>query len=127
MKIIPILFLLVFSIPAIHAQSSTKDNNPLGKWKFEAPYAPEGYTAGMIEVNLNEDKYTASISFPGIDYKFPGEKVKVEGENLFFVVYIQDSDVTINLKMDGNTKMAGKASYSEGEIPLTLTREIPNQ
>jgi hypothetical protein len=127
MKIIPILFLLVFSIPAIHAQSSTKDNNPLGKWKFEAPYAPEGYTTGMIEVNLNEDKYTASISFPGIDYKFPGEKVKVEGENLFFVVYIQDSDVTINLKMDGNTKMAGKASYSEGEIPLTLTREIPNQ
>lgn len=127
MKIIPFIFLLIFSIPAIHAQSSAKDNNPLGKWKFEASYAPEGYTSGMIEVSLNEDKYSASISFNGTDYKFPGEKVKVEGENLFFIVYIQDSDVTINLKMDGNTKMAGKASYSEGEIPLTLTREIPNQ
>lgn len=127
MKIIPFIFLLIFSIPAIHAQSSAKDNNPLGKWKFEASYAPEGYTTGMIEVSLNEDKYSASISFTGTDYKFPGEKVKVEGENLFFIVYIQDSDVTINLKMDGNTKMAGKASYSEGEIPLTLTREIPNQ
>ena len=127
MKIIPFIFLLIFSIPAIHAQSSAKDNNPLGKWKFEASYAPEGYTSGMIEVSLNEDKYSASISFTGTDYKFPGEKVKVEGENLFFIVYIQDSDVTINLKMDGNTKMAGKASYSEGEIPLTLTREIPNQ
>ena len=127
MKIIPFIFLLIFSIPAIHAQSSAKDNNPLGKWKFEASYAPEGYTTGMIEVSLNEDKYSASISFNGTDYKFPGEKVKVEGENLFFIVYIQDSDVTINLKMDGNTKMAGKASYSEGEIPLTLTREIPNQ
>jgi hypothetical protein len=127
MKIIPFIILLVFSIQNIDAQSEKEDKNPLGKWKFEAPYAPEGYTKGMIEVSLNENKYTASISFSGLDYKFPGEKVKVEGENLSFVVYIQDSDVSINLKMDSNTKMAGKAVYSEGEIPLSLTRDMPTQ
>ncbi len=127
MKIIPFIILLVFSIKAIDAQSAQEDRNPVGKWKFEAPYAPEGYTSGIIEVNLNEDKYSTSISFPGIDYKFPGEKVKFEGGTLIFVVFIQDSDITINLKMDGNTKMAGKAVYSEGEIPLTLTKDNPNQ
>ena len=127
MKIIPFIILLVFSIQTIDAQSAKEDKNPLGKWKFEAPYAPEGYTKGMIEVSLNENKYTASISFSGLDYKFPGEKVKVEGENLSFVVYIQDSDVSINLKMDSETKMAGKAVYSEGEIPLSLTRDMPTQ
>jgi hypothetical protein len=124
-RIFTLLIFLLFTITMVSAQNDQKNNDQLGKWKFEAPYAPEGYTTGIIEVGLNENKYSASISFTGNDYKIPAEKIKVEGDTLLFVVFIQDSEITINLKMDGNSKMSGKAIYSEGEIPLTLTRYVP--
>lgn len=126
-KIFSFILILILCISALSAQSSKAKNSPVGKWKFEAPYAPEGYTTGLIDVGFTENKYSTSISFTGSDYKIPGEKVKVENDTVSFIVYIEGGDVTITLKMDGATKMAGKAVYSEGEIPLTLTKNNPNQ
>jgi hypothetical protein len=39
------------------------------------------------------------------------------------MVYLEGDVIAISLKMENNTKMTGKASYSEGSIPLTLTRQ----
>ncbi len=126
-KIIPFIVLLIFCVSAATAQSTKGKNNPVGKWKFEAPYAPEGYNKGMMEVGFADNKYSTTISFTGSDYKIPGEKVKIENDTLNFSVFLDGTEIPINLKMDGDTKMAGKAVSPDGEIPMTLTREIPNQ
>ena len=40
---------------AVSAQNINK-NNPVGTWKFDAPYAPEGYTSGTIVVGFTDQK-----------------------------------------------------------------------
>jgi hypothetical protein len=120
------LFLLLFlSISVISAQDSKASKNPVGKWKFEAPYAPEGYTSGTIDIAFAENKYSTSISFAGSDYKIPGDKTKVEKENITFVVMVEGSEVAVSLTAENDIKMTGKAVYSEGEIPLILTKDVP--
>jgi len=126
-KIITLFVILLLSASAISAQSSRDKKAVTGKWKFEAPYAPEGYTSGAIEFSFAENKYSSSISFTGSDYKIPGEKTKVENDTVSFVVYVESEQVAISLKLESELKMAGKAVYSQGEIPLTLTREVPEK
>jgi hypothetical protein len=113
----------LFSVCALSAQTDAKKNNPVGKWKFEAPYAPEGYNLGTIDIVLADDKYSTTITFAGSDYKIPGENTKVEKDTLAFVVFLEGDQIAISLKAENDAKMTGKAVYSQGEIPLTLTRE----
>src|SRR5512140_3212291 len=101
-----VLFSLLVGLAA-SAQATKDKNNSVGQWKFEAPYAPEGFTSGLIEVAFAENKYTTQISFTGSELKIPGEKVKVENDTVAFIVYVEGSDVTINLKMEGASKMTG--------------------
>jgi len=122
-KILSLSVVFIFVISSVSAQNTIQKNNPVGKWKFEAPYAPEEYSTGIIDIGLADNKYSAIIMFTGIDYKMPGEKVKFENDTISFAVYVEENDVSISLKMENNLKMAGKAVYSEGEIPLTLSRE----
>ena len=117
--------LLLFSTSIISAQSSQGKKSPVGKWKFEAPFAPEGYNTGSIEISFKEDKYSTAISLTGADFIIPGNKTKVENDTLSFSVMIDTEEVVVSLKAENDTKMTGKAVYSEGEIPLTLTREVP--
>ncbi len=126
-KLTTLFLLLLLSVPVISAQDSTAPKNPLGKWKFEAPYAPEGYTSGTIEIAFAENKYSANISFTGSDFKIPGDKTKVEKENVTFVVLVEGNEVAISLIPENDLKMTGKAVYSEGEIPLTLTKDVPKE
>jgi len=126
-KIITLFVILLLSASAISAQSSGDKKSVAGKWKFDAPYAPEGYTSGAIELTFAENKYSSSISFSGSDYKIPGEKTKVENDTVSFVVYVESEQVAISLKLESESKMAGKAVYSQGEIPLTLTKEVPKK
>lgn len=118
-----LVILSLASFFALPANAQTVQNNPAGKWKFEAPYAPEGFTSGTIEVALADNNYSTSISFTGNDFKIPGEKTKVEKDTLSFTVFVEGNEVAIQLKMEDATKMSGKAHYSEGEIPLTLTKD----
>jgi hypothetical protein len=126
-KIITLFVIILLSASAISAQSSRDKKAVTGKWKFDAPYAPEGYTSGTIELSFAENKYSTSISFTGSDYKIPGEKTKVENDSVTFVVYVESEQVEIFLKQENESKMAGKATYSQGEIPLTLTKEVPKK
>jgi hypothetical protein len=122
-SVFPIVMLLLISMYDLSAQTAVTKKDPVGKWKFEAPYAPEGYTSGTIDLGFAEDKYSATISFTGSDYKIPGENVKFEKDTVSFIVYVEGTNVTITLKMADATKMEGNAVYYEGDIPLTLVRE----
>lgn len=121
-KIYSLLLILVFSVIVVNGQTDNKKISPVGTWKFEAPSAPEGYTSGSIVVGFADRKYTASMVFTGNGYKFIGENVKFENDSLYVSIYVEGQDVAISLKMEGTTKMSGKAVYSEGEVPLSLIR-----
>jgi len=123
-KVISFILIVFTGISVISAQSVKEKKDPVGQWKFEAPYAPEGYTSGIIEVGFAEEKYSASIMLPGIEYKFPGEEVKFSNDSLLFIINLEGEYVSLKLKLEDNTKMSGRAYYSEGEIPVTLTKEI---
>ena len=121
--IVFILF-IIFSLQLLTAQATQVKNNPVGTWKFSAPYAPEGYTSGTIVVGFAEQKHTTTMSFTGNEYKLPGENVKAVEDSVLFSVFLEGQDIKVLLKMDSDTNMTGKAVYSEGEVPLALSRVL---
>ena len=121
------LLLMFFSSVITSAQTSKVKKDMIGKWLFEAPYAPEGYTAGSIVVGYADKKYSAIMAFKGSDSTLAGDMVKFENDTLYFSVNVQGQDVAVKLKYDDQTKMTGKAVYSEGEVPLSLTREMKKE
>ena len=124
-KIILSLLFLALSLSFLGAQNIQAKRNPVGSWKFEAPYAPEGYTSGIITVGLEEQKYTASMAFTGSEFVHTGEQVKAVNDSILFSVNVEGQDVQVMLKIEGETKMDGKAVYSDGEVPLTLAKNTP--
>lgn len=123
-KIFALFLVSFFYCLSVSAQSRSPKVDPVGQWKFEAPYAPEGYTTGVIEIGFTEKKYSASMNFSQLDYKVIGEKVKFENDSLSFLIYVEGQDVMVGLKMETGTEMSGKAVYYEGEIPLTLVKSV---
>jgi hypothetical protein len=121
-KAILLVLFVVFCLPFVIGQNSPKKASHVGNWKFEAPYAPEGYTSGAISIGQADQKYTADMSFAGSEYKFTGEKVKAVKDSLSFMIYLEGQDIRVILKLENEMKMSGKAIYSEGEVPLTLTK-----
>ena len=121
-KILSLIIISFLSLLVVSGQNTSRKNIPVGSWKFEAPYAPEGYTSGTIIVRLTEQRYAITMSFTGNDNRFTGDKVKFENDSLFFSLYIEGQDVEMSLKLKSGTMMSGKAVYSEGEIPLTLLK-----
>ena len=121
------LMISLFAVCAVSAQTTPKKGNVVGKWKFEAPYAPEGYNTGSIEFSFAEEKYSTAISMTGSDYTIPGDKTKVENDTVSFVVLLDGNEIAIRLKAESDVKMTGIAVSPEGEIPLTLTKEEPQK
>ncbi len=121
-KILTLLVISFLSVIAVSAQNTNKKAGPVGSWNFEAPYAPQGYQSGTIAVSLADKKYSATMTFNGNTSPLTAEKVSVVNDSLFFSVYVEAQDVSIKLKLEDAAKMTGKAVYTEGEVPLTLTK-----
>ncbi|MFN8240919.1 MAG: hypothetical protein U0X39_09225 [Bacteroidales bacterium] len=118
-----LLFAAILGLSAT-GQSVSEKKSPIGKWTFDAPSAPEGFTTGTIEVAMKDSKFTVMMAFTSnSEYKLPGENVKFENETLAFGIYMQGEEITINLKMEELDKMNGRAVYSGGEVMLMLARE----
>jgi hypothetical protein len=115
---------LIIGTLFISGQANSGKQDVIGKWKYEASYAPEGYASGIVEFCMAGDKYTTTISFTGSDYKVPGEKTEVEKGRVSFNVNVEGERVEVFLKSESSIKLSGKAVYSQGEIPLTLTKQL---
>jgi hypothetical protein len=122
-----IILFIVLCLPVLTAQNKQPKIDSAGTWKFDAPYAPEGYNSGIIVVGMVEQKPSATMSFTGNDFKYPGENVKAEKDSILFSVYIQGQDVNVMLKIENDTLMSGKAVYSEGEVPFSLTKTLASE
>lgn len=123
-KLFPFAIMLVLSISLINAQTTKTKKDPAGDWKFEAPYAPEGYNNGKITIGFAEKKNTIVISMTGSDYKINGENVKFLNDSLTFLVYLEGETVGVRMKMEDAVKMTGVATSSQGDIPLTATKQV---
>jgi hypothetical protein len=121
-KTLTLFLILFFAVVTANGQDKAKKTGSSGTWKFDAPYAPYGYNTGIITVGFENQKSTASMLFTGSDYKIPGENVRATTDSLVFTVYVEDQDVKVLLKIEDESRMSGKAIYSEGEVPLTLTK-----
>ena len=119
-----LVMFMIIGITTISAQSTKTKIDPEGTWKFDAPNAAEGYTSGTIVFGKSEQKPTAAISFTGSDYKISGANVLVDNDAVTFSVNLESQDIKVSLKIENATKMTGKAVYSEGEVPLTLTKSV---
>jgi len=128
-KILTLLVISILSLMSVSGQNTVKKAGPVGSWNFEAPYAPQGYQSGTIAVSLADKKYSASMAFAGNSSPMAAEKVSVVNDSIFFSVYVEGQDVSIKLKLEDAAKMTGKAIYTEGEVPLTLTKatEVKSQ
>ena len=122
-KILTLLMVSFLSVIAVSGQNNGK-NNHVGTWKFEAPYAPEGYTTGKIILGFADQKNTAAMSFTGSEYILQSEKVEVSKDSVIFSIYLEGQDIKVMLKMVSDTNMTGKAIYSEGEVPLALSKVL---
>lgn len=123
-KLVTFSIALIIVTLSVSGQANSGKPDFIGKWKYEAPYAPEGYASGIVEFCMAGDKYTATISFTGSDYKVPGERTEVETGRVSFNVNVEGERVEVFLKSESSIKLSGKAVYSQGEIPLTLTKQL---
>jgi hypothetical protein len=121
--LISLILLSVLIIGASSQQVKVQKNEPAGIWKFEAPSAPQEYSSGTLEVGFADKILSATMMFIGFGYKFPGESVKILNDSIHFSVNIQGQEINISLKIHDPVKMTGKAVYSEGEVPLILTKQ----
>lgn len=119
-----ISLLLLTGISVTSAQFSELKRDPVGKWLFEASYAPEGFTVGTIDVSPVEKEFKVTMVFTANGYTLSGEKVRFGNDSLLFSIYMEGEDIAIKLRFDEANKMSGRAVYTEGEVPLLLTREM---
>jgi hypothetical protein len=122
-----LVIISLFTVTAVAQQGNKQIIKSFGTWKFDAPYAPEGYQSGTIVVSVEEKKPVATMSFTGNEYKIPGEKVKASNDSVNFSIYLEGQDIRVMLKVEDETKMSGKAVYSEGEVPLVLTKAVATE
>jgi hypothetical protein len=122
-RILTLILVSFFCVLAVSGQTHSK-LNPTGKWKFSAPYAPEGYSSGVIIVGVAEKKPTALMSFSGSQNILTGDSVKVINDSVSFSIFLEGQDIKVMLKVESDTNMSGKAVYSEGEVPLALSKVI---
>lgn len=121
-KIVSFLILTLFlGVISINADEADK-NNPVGKWKFSVVDAPYGYEKGEFEIAKVKREYTGTMMFDGIEYLMELQSVDYDKEQLSFTLNVEGEDVLIVFKFSEKDKLAGKASYSMGELRMSAER-----
>ncbi|NTU95388.1 MAG: hypothetical protein HGA52_04985 [Bacteroidales bacterium] len=91
----------------------------IGKWSFDAPGAPDGYTYGLIEIS----KDSVKTSFTTSNFKFPSIWVKAKNDSVTYKASIDGTDVIFSLKLENETSIKGNAVWYEGETLMILRKK----
>lgn len=91
----------------------------MGKWSFEAPEAPDGYTYGVIEIK----KDTVNTSFGNESYSFHSLWVKANNDSLIYNSVVDGTDVIFSLKIENESNINGNAVWSDGETRMILKKK----
>jgi hypothetical protein len=123
-KIFMLLAVTLIAVNIVTGQNNSKKTEPVGTWKFEAPAAEGGYNSGNIIIGVERNKHSVVISFTNYASDITAGDVKIADDTLAFDVSLEGEIVTVTLKSEDKNKMTGKAVYSGGIVPLTLTRIV---
>jgi len=126
-KIIPLILLVTLFSSVLSAQSVKIKKDPVGKWTFDAPYAPYGYTTGAVDIGFEDQEYSVKMSFTEIGYSFEGENITVRNDSIFFDVWIEGNSVSNTLKIEDDTTITGIAVYFEGTVPYTMKKYLEKE
>ena len=126
-KIIAFIMLFGLSTCVLSAQTVKMKKDPVGKWTFDAPYAPYGYTTGAVDIGFEDQHYSVKMSFTEIGYSFTGENITVKNDSIFFDVWIEGNSVSNTLKIEDDTTITGMAVYSEGTVPYTMKKDLEKE
>ena len=126
-KIITLIVFFGLSTCILSAQAVKMKKNPVGKWIFNAPYAPYGYSTGTAEIGIDDDSYTVKMLFTETGYSYSGENVKVKNDTMFFEMFLEGNTVNVSLVMESDTAMTGESNYYEGSIPFTMKKDIKKE
>jgi hypothetical protein len=121
MKSKDLQFFILASILLLFSKTVDAQDNKviIGTWKFQCPYAPEGFNTGIIDIH----KDSVFTTFSSVKYKFPSMWVKNEKDTLSYNVDINGEQVLFSLRIENNDTLYGKARNVMGEGPITLIRK----
>lgn len=110
--------LLFSSFLSINENTGIKD--VIGTWNYSVPNAPVAYQIGQL---ILEDKEGELYGYTlAGEYKNEIIKPKLEGNNLTFTMYIEETDVSFNLNFKKN-EFTGIVTYSEGTLDIKGERK----
>jgi len=92
-----------------------------GTWNFKAPEAPYEYSEGSIIIEKKEDSYKFVMAFDEYT-KLEAYDVKVKDKEITCKLNIQGDVINIKATNKKNN-LEGIATYSEGSVAFTATRE----
>ncbi len=124
-----LLFFLGITLSSVRAAVTpeTKDawvslfDSVEGRWKYNVQNVDPQYQEGVMYISKEADNFAIKIMVSG--GMMPTEEVKVNDNQVAFVVYVEDDRVEIKLVFDGDT-FAGTGTSSQG--PFTLTGKRMN-
>jgi hypothetical protein len=114
--IIPVL--LTGSLTA-KGQNTQIDKLHTGKWSFDAPTAPDGYTFGMMDLK----KDSVIMTFVNANDKYPSSWIKVKADSLIYSTVIDGEDVLFSLDITNNDTIKGNAVWSDGQTKMIIKRK----
>jgi len=113
-----ILLAAILIIGSFNANAQIKQQC-LGKWTFETPSAPEGYTMGIIDLK----KDSVIMEFTGNPSHYPSTWIKVRNDSLIYESDINGTLVRFSLKIIDNKTVSGEAVWSEGQTAMNLKKK----
>lgn len=116
-----ILMAIFITTVSFSVKPSLKRFNPVGTWKFSAPYAPEGYNTSDLIITKEGKEYKVVFALNEY-YQIAANEVVYKKKQLSFILYIETETVLIE-GMFEEDKFSGTANYSGGIIDVTAVRE----
>jgi hypothetical protein len=114
-----LVLLTAFLVVIPFSSNSQVTKTSLGKWSFEAPGAPDGYTYGIIEIT----KDSVKTSFTTTDFTFPSVWVRAKNDSIIYKSIIDGTDVVFSLKLEDELNIRGNAIWSDGEAVMILKKK----
>jgi len=95
----------------------TSVKNIEGSWVYDVQNVDPQYQKGIFHITKENGEYALNIQGEG-DSMIPTEELKVNGNEVKFVVYVEGDRVAITLNFDGDS-FTGNGSSSSG--PFTMS------
>lgn len=112
------LFLSTFIVLLFPGHIYSQITDYKGRWKFEAPDAPQETANGTIIFTAD-----SALTIFNTGERIKSTWFKVKNDSILFESQINDGVVHVSLKMTDDNRMTGTANWGIGESSLILKKQ----